>query len=74
MCGNDNSNAMRSAWPPNRGLQMEWLIPLFVFLLAFVFWRLSWRTDDAVAAWSRFTIAVLLVLLGLAVLIGIALQ
>ena len=53
---------------------MEWLIPLFVFLLAFVFWRLSWRTDDAVAAWSRFTIAVLLVLLGLAVLIVIALQ
>lgn len=53
---------------------MEWLIPLFIFLLAFVFWRLSWRADDRVAAWSRFSIAVLLALLGLAVSAGMALQ
>ncbi|MFI8608508.1 hypothetical protein ACIGFL_09305 [Pseudomonas sp. NPDC077649] len=53
---------------------MQWLVPLFVFLLAFVFWRLSWRTDDRVAAWSQFSIAVLLVLLGIAVVIGMALQ
>lgn len=53
---------------------MQWLVPLSVFLLAFVFWRLSWRADDRVAAWSRFSTAVLLVLLGLAVAVGMAIQ
>lgn len=53
---------------------MQWLVPLSVFLLAFVFWRLSWRADDRVAAWSRFTLAVLLALLSIAVAIGMALQ
>lgn len=53
---------------------MEWLVPLFVFLLAFVFWRLSWRTDDPVAAYCRFTVAVVLVLIALAVSAGIVLK
>lgn len=74
MCGNDNLNAMRSAWPPNRGLQMEWLIPAFVFALAVSFWRLSWRTDDRVVAWARFVFAVLLAIVSVAISIGIAAQ
>ena len=53
---------------------MEWLVPLFVFLLAFFFWRLSWCTDDPVSAWCRFMIAVVLVLIALAVSFGIALK
>lgn len=53
---------------------MQWLVPLFVFLLAFVFWRLSWRTDDFVAACCRFVAAVVFVILGLAISFGIALS
>ncbi|WP_405118752.1 hypothetical protein [Pseudomonas leptonychotis] len=53
---------------------MEWLVPLFVFLMAFVFWRLSWWTDDQVVAWCRFYIAVVLAVIGIAVSIGLVLS
>lgn len=53
---------------------MQWLIPLFVFLLAFFFWRLSMRTDDGVAAWLRASFAVVLAMIAVAVSAGIALR
>lgn len=53
---------------------MQWLIPAFVFVLAVFFWRLSWRADDRVAAYFRFSVAVVLGLIGLAVSAGIVLS
>lgn len=53
---------------------MEWLIPLFVFVLAVVSWQLSWCTDDRVVAWARFVFAVLLAIVSVAISIGIAAQ
>lgn len=53
---------------------MEWLVPLSVLLLAIFFWRLSFKTDDLLAAWFRFVVAVALVVLAMAVSIGIALK
>lgn len=50
---------------------MPWLIPITLMALAFTSWRLSFRTDDRVVAWCRWTLAV--VLLGLAVIAGLPL-
>lgn len=53
---------------------MAWLIPLFLLLLAFVFWRFSWHADDRVAAWARFILAAIFAVIAVAVSIGIAAQ
>lgn len=53
---------------------MAWLVPLFVLLLALFFWRLSFRTDDLLAAWFRFVLAAALMMIASAVSIGIALN
>lgn len=42
---------------------MEWLIPGLLFAAAVFFWAISFRTDDAVAAWCRFLLACFLLLL-----------
>lgn len=52
---------------------MAWLVPLPVLLLALFFWRLSFKTDDLLAAWCRFVLAAGLMLIASAVSIGIAL-
>ncbi|MGQ7956497.1 hypothetical protein ACUTAF_02050 [Pseudomonas sp. SP16.1] len=44
---------------------MPWLIPALLFVAAVVFWRLSFHTDDAVAAWCRFLLACFLLSLAL---------
>jgi hypothetical protein len=44
---------------------MPWLIPALLFVAAVVFWRLSFHTDDAVAAWCRFLLACFLLCLAL---------
>lgn len=35
---------------------MAWFICL-LYVLAFVFWLLSWRTDELLVAWCRFAAA-----------------
>lgn len=43
---------------------MQWFIAL-LFILAVVFWRLSWCTDEALVAWCRFAAAAVLAVAGL---------
>lgn len=53
---------------------MEWLIPVLLFAAAVFFWAISFRTDDAVAAWCRFLLACFLLLLAVIYAVAMAAQ
>ncbi len=42
---------------------MPWLIPLILLGLALTIWRASFTTDDAIVAWCRFCLALLILIL-----------
>lgn len=44
---------------------MPWLIPALLFIAAVVFWRLSFRTDQYIVAWCRFSLAMFLIMIAL---------
>lgn len=44
---------------------MAWLIPILLFAAAVFFWAISFRTEDAIAAWCRFLLACFLLILAL---------
>lgn len=50
---------------------MAWLIPALLFLAAVVFWRLSFRTDDYLVAWCRFTLALFLLCIAIIYSVGL---
>lgn len=50
---------------------MAWIIPALLFIAALVFWRLSFRTDDYMVAWVRFTAACVLVCIALIYSLGL---
>lgn len=51
---------------------MQWLIPGLLFAAAVFFWAISFRTDDAIAAWCRFLLAGFLLLLALIYVVAMA--
>lgn len=53
---------------------MQWLIPGLLFAAAFFFWAISFRTDDAIAAWCRFLLAGFLMLLAVIYTVAMAAQ
>lgn len=53
---------------------MSWLIPGLLFAAAFFFWVISFRTDDAIAAWCRFLLAGFLMLLAVIYAVAMAAQ
>lgn len=53
---------------------MAWIIPALLFIAAVVFWRLSFRTDEYIVAWCRFTLALFLFLVALIFSAGILLS
>ena len=46
------------------------MIALLLLVLAFVFWRASWRADDVMVAYARFGAAVGCVLMAVAALLA----
>ena len=44
---------------------MPWIIPALLFIAAAVFWRLSFRTDEYIVAWCRFTLSLFLLCIAL---------